>query len=115
MTCKWLSDDFTAVCTNADCPACADFCPTTQYPTLCNYYEERKEQSATANKIDIESVVDAVLTLLDNGVMPKKLYVSRGVRDALVEQTRHVRTPFSTIVPCDCGYYICGIPLEVED
>lgn len=41
--CKWLSDDFMEICCNGDCPACTDFCPTTNFPGLCRY-EEREEQ-----------------------------------------------------------------------
>ena len=37
MTCKWLSDEFSAICTNADCPVCADFCPCSHYPEICRY------------------------------------------------------------------------------
>lgn len=40
MTCKYLSDSFTEVCINADCPACADFCPCSEYPEICKYREE---------------------------------------------------------------------------
>ena len=29
--CKWLSDDFMEICCNGDCPACTDFCPTTNF------------------------------------------------------------------------------------
>lgn len=35
--CKWYKDDF---CTNADSPCVADWCPCTQYPGLCKYYEK---------------------------------------------------------------------------
>ena len=37
--CKWLSDDFSQVCVNADCPCCADFCPVTNYPEICKFAE----------------------------------------------------------------------------
>lgn len=40
--CKWLSDEFTAVCTNADCPCCADFCECLQYPEICRYSEVKE-------------------------------------------------------------------------
>ena len=39
MTCKWLSDDFSAICVNADCPACADACPCLNYHEICKYSE----------------------------------------------------------------------------
>ena len=40
--CKWLSDDFSEVCTNADCPVCAYFCPVTNYPEICKYMEREE-------------------------------------------------------------------------
>ena len=39
--CKYLSDKFSAVCVNADCPACADGCPALNYMENCRYYEAR--------------------------------------------------------------------------
>ena len=42
MTCKYLSDEFTAVCTNTDCPCCADFCPCLNYSEICKYAEEKE-------------------------------------------------------------------------
>ena len=39
MTCKWLSDDFNEVCTNADCDCVADFCPCVAYPQICRHAE----------------------------------------------------------------------------
>lgn len=43
MECKWLSDDFSEICTNGDSPACADFCPCTEYPEICKFAEEATE------------------------------------------------------------------------
>lgn len=39
MTCKWLSDDFNEICTNGDCPYCADFCPVTGNPEICKFMD----------------------------------------------------------------------------
>lgn len=36
MVCKWL-DEFTEICVNAGCPACADYCPCVRYPEICRY------------------------------------------------------------------------------
>lgn len=44
--CKWLSDDFSEICVNADCPICADFCPLTYYPWVCRYYEAAEKEDA---------------------------------------------------------------------
>jgi hypothetical protein len=38
--CKWLSDDFNEVCTNADCDCVADFCPCVNWPQICVHSEE---------------------------------------------------------------------------
>lgn len=46
MTCKHLSDDFSAICCNPDCPALADFCPCGEYREICKYYEEADDESA---------------------------------------------------------------------
>ena len=40
--CKWMQDE---VCVNADCPACADYCPVANYPGVCKY-EERGDFDA---------------------------------------------------------------------
>ena len=34
--CKWMQDE---VCVNADCPACADYCPVANTPGVCKYEE----------------------------------------------------------------------------
>lgn len=34
--CKWLKDEF---CVNDQCPMCADYCPTAQFPGVCKYEE----------------------------------------------------------------------------
>lgn len=39
MKCKWLSDEFTAVCTNVDCDCVADFCPCLKWPQICRHAE----------------------------------------------------------------------------
>jgi len=43
MTCKYLSDDYDERCTNADCPYCTDWCPVTEYPDICKYFEEEQK------------------------------------------------------------------------
>ena len=43
MKCKWLSDDFSEICVNGDCPYCAGFCPMTEHPEVCKYFEESEE------------------------------------------------------------------------
>lgn len=47
--CKWLSDDFSEICTNADCDYRADYCPCTKYPNVCRYSELAEE-----NKDELE-------------------------------------------------------------
>lgn len=41
--CKWLSDDLNEICVNADCPYCTEFCPITEHPRCCVYFEEKEE------------------------------------------------------------------------
>lgn len=41
--CKYLSDEFSAICVNADAPCCADGCPCLNYQEICKYYVEGKE------------------------------------------------------------------------
>ena len=43
--CKWLSDGYSEICVNGDCPACADFCPTVRYPEICKYAEFEGSES----------------------------------------------------------------------
>ena len=40
--CKWLSDQYDAICVNDDSPACADGCPCLNYNELCKYYEPKE-------------------------------------------------------------------------
>lgn len=44
--CKWMQDE---VCVNADCPACADYCPVANTPGVCKY-EERGDIDAQKGK-----------------------------------------------------------------
>ena len=46
--CKWHKDDF---CVNADSPCVADWCPCTQYPDLCKYYEGSQSEIPTYNEL----------------------------------------------------------------
>ena len=39
MDCKWYKDEF---CVNASSPCVADYCPCTEYPGLCRYYQGEK-------------------------------------------------------------------------
>lgn len=39
MICKWLSDEYLAICVNTDCPCCADTCDALHYPEICKYAE----------------------------------------------------------------------------
>lgn len=41
--CKYLSDEFSAICVNADAPCCADCCPCLNYQEICKYYVEGEE------------------------------------------------------------------------
>ena len=41
--CMWLSDEFSAICVNDDCPACADCCPCLNYNEVCRYYAPKGE------------------------------------------------------------------------
>ena len=50
MKCKWLSDDFSAICVNADCPACADACPCVRYPEICRWAEDAGQRREAERK-----------------------------------------------------------------
>ena len=40
--CKWLSDEFSAICVNADSACCADACPTLNWQEICRFYEAKE-------------------------------------------------------------------------
>ena len=42
MRCKWLSDDFSEICVNGDCPVCGDWCVCANYPEICRYAEDER-------------------------------------------------------------------------
>lgn len=44
MKCKWYAV-FEGVCTNGECPYRGDVCPTSEYPEVCNYSENKYEVS----------------------------------------------------------------------
>lgn len=46
MTCKWLSDEFSAICVNADCPCCADVCGALEWPEICRFAETKGEEES---------------------------------------------------------------------
>ena len=48
MKCKFLSDDFNAVCTNADCDCVADFCPCVNWPQICRHSEDVDEGTTSS-------------------------------------------------------------------
>lgn len=43
MECKWYYTEFERVCTNGECPYCGDWCPTSEFPEVCKYAEEKPE------------------------------------------------------------------------
>ena len=49
--CKWLSDDFSQVCVNGNCPVCADFCPVTNFPEICKFAEFEGQKRTNGDKI----------------------------------------------------------------
>lgn len=42
MKCKWLSDNFSETCVNADCPYCGDWCEMTEHPEVCKFFVENE-------------------------------------------------------------------------
>ena len=40
--CHWEIDE---VCTNYDCPCCADFCPAINYLDICRFFEPESMQT----------------------------------------------------------------------
>lgn len=48
--CKHYYDE---MCINADCPYRADYCPVTEYPALCKFYQRQ----GTSGKSDFVKVV----------------------------------------------------------
>ena len=41
--CKWLSDEFSAICVNDKSPACGDGCPALNYYEICKYCEVNED------------------------------------------------------------------------
>ena len=61
MKCKWLSDDFNEVCTNADCDCVADFCPCVNWPQICRHAELVEDDTESFACADSD-VQDALIT-----------------------------------------------------
>lgn len=51
MKCKWLSDDFSEICTNVDCDYLADFCPCTEFPNVCRHSEMVEDDDGKAQRL----------------------------------------------------------------
>lgn len=49
--CKYLSDDFSEICTNADCPVCGDFCPSLIYQECCKFAEFEGKKRTQGDKV----------------------------------------------------------------
>ena len=45
--CKHLSDDFDERCVNPDCPYCTEWCPCTEHPEICKFFEEEQKMNFT--------------------------------------------------------------------
>lgn len=53
--CKWEMDE---VCVNANCPACADFCPVVNYLGVCRFEELEPRKPRTEKEIRMEKEAD---------------------------------------------------------
>ena len=65
MRCKWLSDDFSEICVNGECPACGDFCPCVHYPEICRWAEE------TGQRREVEGGGRCPIDPADAGPLPR--------------------------------------------
>lgn len=50
MKCKWYAA-FEGVCTNGECPYRGDTCPTSEYPEVCRYAEEKPKPELNAEEL----------------------------------------------------------------
>lgn len=55
MKCKWYAE-FEGVCTNGECPYRGGTCPTSEYPEVCKYAEEKPE----IPQLSVEELVNAL-------------------------------------------------------
>lgn len=60
--CKWYKDNF---CVNADSPCAADYCPCTEYPDLCKYYESKQDNLKKRKPDQLPGQTD-VFDIIDN-------------------------------------------------
>lgn len=59
MKCKWYAD-FEGVCTNGECPYRGDTCPTSEYPEVCKYAEEKPKPELNAAELVTALRADAL-------------------------------------------------------
>ena len=50
MKCKWYAA-FEGVCTNGECPYRGDTCPTSEFPEVCKYAEEKPKTELNAEEL----------------------------------------------------------------
>lgn len=55
MKCKWYAT-YKGVCNNGECPYHGDVCPTSRYPEVCRYVEEKEPKP----ELNAEELVTAL-------------------------------------------------------
>lgn len=51
MKCKWYAERYNGECFNGSCPYRGDTCPTSEYPEVCKYAEEKPNPELNAEEL----------------------------------------------------------------
>lgn len=116
--CKYLSDEFSAICVNGDCPAQADGCPAINYQEICKYYEKGRDITADEMRKALVNAEHAIEDLQGAGFCIPKMIISRELNDAINKygyiHGKILAQAIKNIPDSKVDMYIRGVRVEVS-
>ena len=113
--CKYMTDEFTAICVNGDCPARADGCPALNYQEICKYYEKGRDITADEMRKALVNAEHAIEDLQDAGFCIPKMIISRELNDAIKKYGYiNGKTIMQMGLNSKVDLYIRGVRVEVS-
>ena len=117
MVCKWLSDEFSAICVNDESPACGDGCPCLNYYDICRYFKPCEDENEKERRCFVETL-SAIGTLRKWGFEPKAFVVSphlfEKMRNSFMVFQKQENIFGDNSVSTKMIYVYEGVPLELE-
>lgn len=118
MKCRWLSDEFSAVCTNGKCPACADFCPCVNYQGICKFAEAENEIDGYNVLVEGEDVLTEtrVPIYFPSGFNDKQHYTHRTgvIRKFRMKKPEKAKSELYAVKMLDGEMVLCYLGIDGE-